>query len=422
MTQQPVPPTDSAPLSRRAALRCMTAGGLALGADMVLGRPAMAQLSPDSSLTEAAARHAIDIVNQVLSSGELHRLEEAFSPGYVTHTPHRSGITGRLLRPDLAGLMEGLRELNAAVPDAVLIVEEVIAADDRAAIRLRFQGTLTLATEGATPAANQHLDLGTAVFARVLDGLVSESWDYAEPAELLGANAIFDPAVTPAAAGAATAEMPAAEPSVAAGRGEVRAVKDFEAVSLDGVGLLVMTQGDTESLTIEAEPHVLERIETVVEAGVLSIRPVDSFETNQPILYHLSLIQLNRLAVAGAGQAQMEDITADDLSLELSGSAVVAIEGLDVGTLDVVAEGSAEIELAGLVDQQTVLLRAASQYSAARLASRLAAVTVEAAAQATVAVSEQLEATVSDAGSIGYLGDPVVSQAVSGAGSLTRVE
>ncbi len=72
-------------------------------------------------------------------------------------------------------------------------------------------------------------------------------------------------------------------------------------------------------------------------------------------------------------------------------------------------------------EQQTVFLSDASHYTAPDLASRVAAVTVEAAAQATVAVSEQLEAQAGEAGSISYLGDPQVSQTVSEAGSLTKV-
>jgi hypothetical protein len=201
----------------------------------------------------------------------------------------------------------------------------------------------------------------------------------------------------------------------------VRPVSGFDAVSLDGVGTLLLTQGETEALTIEAEPHVLERIESVVEAGTLYIRPVESFETDQPIVYHLSLIQLTRLAVAGGAQVEAAALTAEELRLELSGSAVVGLDHLTVTTLDLVAEGSAQLALAGTVDQQTVLLSSASYYTAEHLESRIASVTVEGASQATVAVSEQLEAAVSGASSINYLGDPQVSQVVSGAGSLVKL-
>ena len=50
------------------------------------------------------------------------------------------------------------------------------------------------------------------------------------------------------------------------GRGEVRDVSDFQEVALEGVGTLVIEQGETESLTIEAEPKVLQRIETEVQS------------------------------------------------------------------------------------------------------------------------------------------------------------
>lgn len=395
------------PLSRRDAVRRVAAGGIALGAVVTLARrPAGAQDSSDSATTEAAARHAIDVINEALASGDMLLLEEAFALNYVNHTPHRSLTTGRLLSPNLDGLGAGLSELRAIVPDAVLIVEEVIAAGDRAAVRLRFQGTLEPEAKSDTQAATRHLDLAGVAIVAIADGLVVESWAYGE------ADALAEPG---------SRSTPEATDS-AAGRGEVRAVSGFEAVSLEGVGTLVLEQGETESLTITAEPHVLARIETVVEAGTLFIRPVESFDTDQPIRYELTLIKLNHLAVGGAGQVEAAQLTADELSIDLSGSAVVVIDNLAVTALDVVAGGSAELELAGTVDQQTVYLSEASHYSAPDLASRVAAVTVEAAAQATVAVSEQLEAEASGAGSISYLGDPAVSQEVSAAGSLTKMD
>lgn len=405
------PAPGHAPCSRRDAVRRVAAGGIALGAAVALTqRPARAQGSQDSAATEAAARHAIDAINQALATGEMDLLEDAFAPTYVNHTPHRSLTTGRLLSPDLAGLTAGVSQLRGIVPDAVFIVEEVIAAGDRAAVRGRFHGTLEPTVDGGTQATN--LDVGGVAVARIADGLVVESWAYGEATGLPGAGLRSTPEGVDAGA---------AEPDVAAGRGEVRAVSDFEAVSLEGVGTLVLEQGDTESLTITAEPHVLARIETVVEAGTLFIRPVESFETDQPIRYDLTLMALTRLAVAGAGQVEAAQLTADELTIELSGSAMVAIDSLAATALDLVAGGSAELTLAGTVDQQTVHLSEASHYTAPNLASRVAAVTVEAAAQATVAVSEELEAEVGGAGSISYLGDPRVSQLITEAGSLTKV-
>ena len=396
---EPLPTT----MSRRDAVRRVAAGGMAVGAALVLARrPATAQSSQDPAATEAAARNAIDAINQSLASGDLSLLDAAFAPTYVNHTPRRSFATGRFVSPNLDGLKTSLSELREAVPDAVLIIEEVIADGDSAAVRGRCQGTLGDATGG------HRLDVGGIAIVWVRDGLVAESWDYGAAAEIAGVGS------TPVSA------SPTAEAALAPARGEVREVHDFHAVTLDGVGTLVITQGDTEALTIEAEPHVLERIETIVESGTLHIRPDASFETDQPVLYSLTVLQLDRIEATGAGQVEMASLTAGNLAIAASGSGRISLFGLNAEMLFVDAAGTAELELAGVVDQQTVVMRDASHYFAENLESRVAAITVEAAGQATVSVSEQLDAQASGAGSISYLGDPVVSQVVSEAGSLIK--
>ncbi|HEX3014576.1 MAG TPA: DUF2807 domain-containing protein, partial [Methanobacterium sp.] len=48
-------------------------------------------------------------------------------------------------------------------------------------------------------------------------------------------------------------------------------VSGFNQVSVDGSGTLIITQGDKESLTVEAEDNVLPNIKTNVNNNVLTI-------------------------------------------------------------------------------------------------------------------------------------------------------
>ncbi|MDF2761081.1 MAG: hypothetical protein K0S99_3716, partial [Thermomicrobiales bacterium] len=63
----------------------------------------------------------------------------------------------------------------------------------------------------------------------------------------------------------------------------------------------------------------------------------------------------------------------------------------------------------------------AAGYSAADLASRIAAVTASGASQVTVNASESLDARVSGASRVEYIGNPAVTQDLSGVGRLTNV-
>ena len=396
-------------MSRRSALRRLGSGGLAAGALLNAVPASQAQTVVSPEATAAAARRALAAINGVLAGGDVGGLDAAFTPEYVNHTPRRSWQTGKLFSPDLPGLKAALEELRTAVPDAVLVIDDVIASADRAAARLTFRGTLDTATIGLPDVADQALNVGAAFFAKVTGDAVSESWDYDDALDLFGI--------------AAAASQPAAEDeqAAAAGKGEMREIKDVHQVALHGAGTLHIAQGDVESLSIEAEPKVVSRIETTVKDGKLTIQPDRSFKTREPIDYWLAVKQLDSIELSGAGNVEADALSAESFRLAVDGASVVNIGKLTATDLAVTASGNANTTLAGEVDSQTVSLSGAGSYSAADLASRIASVTVDGAGKATVRVSESLDAQVSGVGVIEYIGDPTVNQSIRGVGRVAKV-
>ena len=399
-----------ASMSRRGALRQIGAGGLAAG--IAIGsqhRPAQAQFAIAAAITEAAARRAVAAINRALAIGDMSGLDATFSPDYVNHTPRRSFVTKQLFSPDLAGLKASLIELRTIVPDGVLLIDDIVASHDTASILASFRGTLRAAATNQPDGANIDLRVGGVAFAKISGGQVMQSWVYDDAAEMYGAIV------------AGVAEQPVEEPVTDDGRGEVRDVSDFQEVSLEGVGTLLIEQGETESLTIEAEPRVLERIATEVQNGRLTIRPDRSFKTREPITYFLTVRELTGIELAGAGRVEAAQLSADQLDVNASGAGAVIIDSLTANTLDLTASGNVQAELAGAVDSQTVEVSDAASYAAANLSSRLASVTASGASQATVNVSESLDARVSGAARVEYIGDPAVTEDVSAAGSVRNV-
>jgi Putative auto-transporter adhesin, head GIN domain/SnoaL-like polyketide cyclase len=394
-------------MSRRGALRRLGAGGLAAG--VAVGsqhQPAQAQFAFSAVITEASARRAIAAINQALATGDMSGLDATFSPDYINHTPRRSIVTGQLFSPDLAGLKASLTEFRTFVPDGVLLVDDVVASYDTASILGSFRGTLGAAATTQPDGPDVDLRVGGVIFAKISGGRVMESWDYDDAAEQYGGI---------------VAEPPVEEPVTDDGRGEVRDVSDFQEVSLEGVGTLIIEQGETESLTIEAEPKVLERIETEVQSGKLTIRPDRSFETSEPITYFLTVKQLTGIELAGAGRVEAAQLSSDDFRIDGSGAGAVSIDSLTANTLAVTTAGNVQAQLAGTVDSQTVVVSDAATYSAADLASRIATVTASGASQVIVNVTESLDARVSGAARVEYIGDPAVTEDVSGAGRVSNV-
>lgn len=86
---------------------------------------------------------------------------------------------------------------------------------------------------------------------------------------------------------------------------ESRPISGVNQVVLRGVGDLILTQSDLESLVVEAEPKLLPRISTEVRSGVLYLDFNEKqISTRHPIRFYLSVINLHRIQSEGSGEIQ----------------------------------------------------------------------------------------------------------------------
>lgn len=396
--------------SRRTALSRLGAGGLAAG---ILGRAtpgtAAAQVDAETAATEAAVRQAIEAINAALAGGDVAQLDAVFASGYVNHTPHRSPATNASYPPNLAGLQSAVSDLRGAVPDAVLVIDDLVASGGSAAVRVTFRGTAAATSADTAETTQYPLTIGGVAIARVRDGLIAESWDYDEFTDLFG--------------GAFAAPPEPEDEPVAATSGVQRVeIAGVSEVAVQGIGTLRITQGDAEALTIEAEPKVLRRLSAEVANGRLVIQPARPIRTREPIVYDLTVRDLASITLSGAVAAEAGQFNTTALDLSLSGSSTLDIQNLTAESLTATAEGNAAISLAGSVPTQTVELSGSSRYLAAGLVSEEASLTVSGASQARVQATARLSVEISGAGSVIYAGNPEITQDISGAGSLTQAQ
>jgi hypothetical protein len=203
---------------------------------------------------------------------------------------------------------------------------------------------------------------------------------------------------------------------------ENRQVSGFDKVELSGVGTLLIEQTGTESLTIEADDNLMQYITTDVSDGTLHI----SFQDNTALTkltklnYNLTVKDLNGLSTSGAGNAKMGTLKSGDMHIKVSGAGDVSIEDITADSLATELSGAGSVTVAGSVQQQTVDIDGAGSYKAGGLQSSEATVKANGAGNATVRVSDKLNATVSGVGNISYIGSPQVTQDISGVGNITQ--
>jgi hypothetical protein len=96
------------------------------------------------------------------------------------------------------------------------------------------------------------------------------------------------------------------------------------------------------------------------------------------------------------------------------------IDDLQATSLRVDGSGALKAEIAGRVDDEHVSISGAVNYRAERLRATNATVSVSGVANVVVHAERKLRASISGAGLIEYVGDPEVTEHVSGMGRVKR--
>ena len=202
---------------------------------------------------------------------------------------------------------------------------------------------------------------------------------------------------------------------------EEREVSGFEGVALSGIGQVIITQGDQESLTIETDDNLIQYIEGEVRNGRLELGIADNTIPipSRSIIYRVGLIDLTALDSSGVGSFEMDGLNTDRLRITLSGAGDIGIDSLSATDLAVTISGAGNIDLAGQVETQEVDMSGFGNYNARDLESQTASVRISAAGNAVVWVLDTLDVEISGAGNVEYFGSPDVMREISGAGRVT---
>lgn len=223
---------------------------------------------------------------------------------------------------------------------------------------------------------------------------------------------------------------------------EERAVEDdVRAVVLEAPGGLVVTAGDTASLTVTAGERVLDRLTAESEDGVLVLgHGPGPWFLPADVSWELTLPVLDRIRVAGAGDAEVDFAGADDVVIEIAGAGDVDAAGVDAESVVIDIDGAGDVDLgdveaerievalagvgdvraAGEAVEAVVEIDGAGEFDAAGLRVEDARVVIRGAGDVRLGVVRSLDVAIAGAGSVRYSGDPEVTSDIDGAGSVER--
>ncbi|MCP4539300.1 MAG: DUF2807 domain-containing protein [Chloroflexi bacterium] len=219
-------------------------------------------------------------------------------------------------------------------------------------------------------------------------------------------------------------------------------VSDFDRVALDGIGDVIITQQETESLSIETDDNILPYIETKVRNGTLIISLTSEARNKNldPTMIEISVgmqevaglsiggagdifassLDVDRLQldVNGAGKINVGELDATELSVGFNGAGSVEVDALNAEESSVSINGAGDVSLTGQVERQEIAVNGAGDYHADSLKSQTCNVEVNGAGSVTVWATESLDVRIGGIGNVSYYGNPRLDTSLYGIGRL----
>lgn len=220
---------------------------------------------------------------------------------------------------------------------------------------------------------------------------------------------------------------PAAQADCVKGTGEVvrksLSVDAFHGIHLEGSMDVVLTQGATRSVEVEAQQNLIELVETRVSNGVWKITTSDGFTTNKNFIIHITVPMIDEVSVDGSGDVTSKGtFTSDAMALAVAGSGNITL-AFNSKKADVDIAGSGDMVLSGTCGQLKVGVAGSGDVDARALKATDATVDIAGSGDVTLDASQSLEASVAGSGDVSYKGSPSrVKRNVMGSGEVRSLD
>ena len=181
-----------------------------------------------------------------------------------------------------------------------------------------------------------------------------------------------------------------------------RDVGAFTSISTEGAFDIEVVCQKEQSVEIEGDDNILPLIGTEVSGGVLRLRPLKNYSTEDNIVIRITVPNLEGINAAGAGKMQIKGIKNEKFEIEASGAPSITASG-ETNALAIEASGAGKIDTHGL---------------------RASKATVEANGVARIDVNaiQQLDVQINGPAHVSYAGEPAINQTIHGPGTLEKRE
>lgn len=198
-------------------------------------------------------------------------------------------------------------------------------------------------------------------------------------------------------------------------------VASFTGIELGGSMQVTMEKGPVQTITVSAQPVLLDLLNTEVKGDVWHIRTSKCWSSDQEFTVHITTPSLIKsIELHGSGDVRSSDVfSSDAVELSTQGSSTISADGLNTKKLDLAISGSGAITLRGTSANLEAELSGSGDLNAQDLTANAVDLGVSGSGSATITAISTLKANVSGSGTVRYGGKPNVNSSISGSGSVS---
>ncbi|MCC9136282.1 GIN domain-containing protein [Pontibacter silvestris] len=199
---------------------------------------------------------------------------------------------------------------------------------------------------------------------------------------------------------------------------------DFEEITVSGPYHVQLKQGDNYSIRVRGERSDLRRLKIDQDENELNIgyteKSINLFDNREPILVQITAPNIRKIDLSGAIKADVGNLTANDLEVNLSGATKAVID-VRVQNLKVDIAGASASSFTGTTETLELDASGACKIEAEELRANSVDIEVSGVAVANVYATNTLRANASGASKIEYRGTPAnVTIDTSGPSKISR--
>lgn len=184
---------------------------------------------------------------------------------------------------------------------------------------------------------------------------------------------------------------------------ENRDVADFDRIEVHGSAEVIVKSGPGGVLTVKGGRDRVADLTTRVDDGTLMIEEGDSSGVDLGDGHVTVVVRARALSAA-----------------RLDGSGDITLNGLRGGRLEVEVNGSGDVRARGRVEALEAEVDGSGELDLRDLAADAASLDIAGSGDADVDARHRLDVDLRGSGDVRYSGDPLLSQSVSGSGTISR--